>query len=106
MRQQSGTHSGANVALTMINVLEGWGIADRVGTLVSDNATNNDTCGRELFTRLYPTFIDQDITGRRIRSYGYILNLVGRAFLYGEDSESFEQESQALEAAALLDDGL
>jgi len=106
MRQQNGAHSGVNIALTMINVLEGWEINDRLGTLVSDNATNNDTCGQELFTRLYPTFTDQDITDRRIRCYGHILNLVGRAFLYGEDSESFEQESQALEAAALLDDEL
>jgi hypothetical protein len=37
---------------------------------------------------------DQDITDRRLRCYGHVLNLVGRAFLYGNDSESLEQESQ------------
>ena len=94
------------MALTMLGVLKHWEVDQRLGTLIADNATNNDTCGQELFRRLSPTFTDQDIEHRRIRCYGHILNLVGRAFLYGEDSEAFEQESQALEAADLYDDEL
>ncbi|KAL7917746.1 hypothetical protein ACQKWADRAFT_306056, partial [Trichoderma austrokoningii] len=35
-----------------------------------------------------------------------ILNLVGRAFLYGEDNEAFEEESQLLEVTGRFDDEL
>ncbi|CEJ95182.1 hypothetical protein VHEMI10679 [[Torrubiella] hemipterigena] len=49
---------------------------------------------------------DKDAIDRRMRCYGHILNLVGRAFLYGEDSETFEQESQVLDLTDRLDDDL
>jgi hypothetical protein len=90
----------------MADMLKEWEVDQQLGTLVADNATNNDTCGQELFQRLQPSLSPRDITHRRIRCYGHILNLVGRAFLYGEDSEAFEQESQLLEAADLYDDEL
>ncbi|RKK66485.1 hypothetical protein BFJ68_g18588, partial [Fusarium oxysporum] len=38
-----------------------------------------------------------DVRARRMRCYGHILNLVARAFLYGEDFESFEAESQVFD---------
>ncbi|KAF4336682.1 hypothetical protein FBEOM_9456 [Fusarium beomiforme] len=38
-----------------------------------------------------------DFRARRMRCYGDILNLVARAFLYGEEFEAFEAESQRCE---------
>ncbi|KAF6812388.1 transposase-like protein [Colletotrichum musicola] len=34
-----------------------------------------------------------DVKDRRMRCYGHILNLTARAFLFGEDQETFEAES-------------
>lgn len=106
LREQQGAHTGLNIALTLAEIARDWEIVDRIGCLVSDNASNNDTCGKELFRQILPDFSVEDASDRRIRCYGHILNLVGRAFLYGEDFESFEQESQAYEAMDRIDDDL
>lgn len=104
LRDVAGAHSGENMAAVLMEVARDWGITQKVGVLVSDNASSNDVCGKEFFQQPDPTAIlDPSVVPRRepewyrIRCYGHILNLVGRAFLYGEDGESLEQESQALE---------
>ncbi|KAK5989279.1 Putative AC9 transposase-like protein [Cladobotryum mycophilum] len=106
LREQSGSHSGKNLALTLLEVINEWEISDRISTIISDNAFNNNTCLQHLFRQLYPTMIDSDITKRRMRCYGHILNLIGRAFLFGEDTDSFEQESQILELRGCDEDNL
>jgi hypothetical protein len=47
-----------------------------------------------------------DVRARRMRCYGHILNLVARAFLYGEDSEAFEAESQVFDLLGRWEDDL
>ncbi|KAF6805452.1 transposase-like protein [Colletotrichum musicola] len=96
LRIQLGAHSGDNLALTLESVIRQWCLTSRLGTIVSDNASNNDTCVRSLFGSLYPHFTGHDILHRRLRCYGHILNLVGKAFLHGVDQEAFEQESDNL----------
>ncbi|KAF6781225.1 transposase-like protein, partial [Colletotrichum sojae] len=98
LTQQQGRHSGEAIGLTLAAVVRGWDISTRLGVLVSDNASSNDLSGQAFFTHINPRLTEKDIIHRRIRCYDHILNLVGRAFLYGEDSESFEQESQVYEA--------
>lgn len=106
LRRQLGHHAGENLAYTLREVVKEWQVADIVGTLVSDNATSNDTCTDHFFRGLEPSFSTVDSVERRMRCYGHILNLVGRAFLYGEAGESFEQESQRLLDADLIEDDL
>ncbi|KAK5994467.1 hypothetical protein PT974_04942 [Cladobotryum mycophilum] len=97
---------GNEVQLTIISEFEDWGISTRLGTIVSDNASNNDTCLQYLFNILDPTMTLVEISERRMRCYGHILNLVARAYLYGENSESFEQESQVHTITDNLDNEL
>lgn len=103
LREQLGAHSGKNIAATVVKVLAEWGITDRIGAIVADNASNNDTCCEELYkqlpiyTQLRPEMGLQDIRHRRLRCFGHILNLVARAFLFGEDEEALEQESQSMD---------
>jgi hypothetical protein len=106
LREQQGAHTGPNITQTLADITRDWEIVDRVGCLVSDNASNNDACGEEFFRQILPGFSAEDATDRRIRCYGHILNLVGRAFLYGEDFESFEQESQGYEAMDRINENL
>ncbi|OBS16461.1 hypothetical protein FPOA_12113 [Fusarium poae] len=47
-----------------------------------------------------------DVRARRMRCYGHILNLVARAFLYGEDFESFEAGSQVFDLLGRREDDL
>ncbi|KAK4074631.1 hypothetical protein Purlil1_12926 [Purpureocillium lilacinum] len=94
LRRQLGSHSGENLAATLLEVVNEWGIQDSVGCVVSDNVTTNDACLQHLYKAINPEMRPADIRARRMRCYGHILNLVARAFLYGEDFEAFEAESQ------------
>ncbi|KAK6850583.1 hypothetical protein PG987_000217 [Apiospora arundinis] len=104
LRRQLGAHTGSNLSSSLYQTVQEWGVVDRIGVVIADNASNNDTCLQEFFQILDPSIQGYEAEERRIRCYGHILNLVGRAFLYGEDSEAFEQESQAIEQFGHLDD--
>uniref|UniRef100_A0A0D2YEW7 HAT C-terminal dimerisation domain-containing protein n=1 Tax=Fusarium oxysporum (strain Fo5176) TaxID=660025 RepID=A0A0D2YEW7_FUSOF len=94
LRRQLGCHSGESLAVTLGQVVREWKIEDRVGTVISDNASSNDSCLVNFYGDLDAEMSLADVRARRMRCYGHILNLVARAFLYGEDFESFEAESQ------------
>jgi hypothetical protein len=106
LRRQPGAHAGENIASTMYKVVNDWGILDKLGVVVCDNATINDSCLQYLFQLVSTHFLTSDITQRRMRCYGHILNLVGKAFLHGIDKEAFEQESDTLVSAHRLKEDL
>jgi hypothetical protein len=106
LRRQLGSHDGENLAHTLEKVVRDWDIQDRVGTVISDNATNNDTCLKYLYPRLDSSMTLIDVQERRMRCFGHILNLVARAFLYGDDADSFELQSLALEVLQREEDDL
>ena len=101
-RHQTGAHSGENIASTLETVVRDWGFAHKVGVAVCDNASNNDTCLDAFFHRINPTMTDTDILSRRIRCFGHVLNLVAKAFLFGNDG-AFEMEIDNLEQAREYD---
>ena len=43
LRQVKGEHSGENIAKYVMEVIQEWGIASKLGYLQMDNAPNNDT---------------------------------------------------------------
>ncbi|KAG7413075.1 hypothetical protein Focb16_v005829 [Fusarium oxysporum f. sp. cubense] len=70
---------------------------DRVGTVISDNASSNDSSFMNFYGDLDAAMSLADVRARRMGCYGHILNLFARAFLCGEDSEAFEAESQVFD---------
>jgi hAT family C-terminal dimerisation region len=94
-RRQYGEHSGDNIAGTIYSVIQDWEIASNIGVSVCDNATNNDTCLRNLYASIHPSMTRADIEQRRMRCFGHILNLVAKSFLFGESADSFELQSDA-----------
>ncbi|KAL9564044.1 hypothetical protein ACKAV7_011818 [Fusarium commune] len=76
LRCQLGCHSGENLAVTLGQVVREWKIEDRVGTVISDNASSNDTCLLNFYGDLDAEMSLVDIRARRMRCYGHILNLV------------------------------
>ena len=93
LRRQLGNHSGENLASTLIKVGQEWDIKDRVSTIVSDNLATNDAYLHHVYKELNPSLRPNDIKAHRMRCYGHILNLVARAFLFGNDADAFELES-------------
>ncbi|KAM5527636.1 transposase-like protein [Fusarium oxysporum f. sp. phaseoli] len=106
LRRQLGCHSGESLAVTLGQVVREWKIEDRVGTVISDNASSNDSCLVNFYGDLDAEMSLADVRARRMRCYGHILNLVARAFLYGEDFESFEAESQVFDLLGRREDDL
>ncbi|EGU83980.1 hypothetical protein FOXB_05506 [Fusarium oxysporum f. sp. conglutinans Fo5176] len=106
LRRQLGCHSGESLAVTLGQVVREWKIEDRVGTVISDNASSNDSCLVNFYGDLDAEMSLVDVRARRMRCYGHILNLVARAFLYGEDFESFEAESQVFDLLGWREDDL
>lgn len=47
-------HNGENLAVAILQVVEDWGLASKLGYFVMDNASNNDTMMRCLSLGLYP----------------------------------------------------
>lgn len=41
---QQGRHTGANIAETVAETIYHFGLQEKVGFFVTDNASNNDTC--------------------------------------------------------------
>ena len=87
--QQLGSHRGVNLAETVKDVLVEYGLEDKLGYFVADNAENNDTCLSELAEE-YGFNKDH----RRLRCMGHVINLVARMLLFGMDPDGFEEEHQ------------
>ena len=105
-RRQLGSHTGENIAHTLEEVIKNWGIGSKLGVAICDNASSNDACLRSLFPRFQSQMDNGDVKARRIRCFGHILNLIAKAFLFGEDSDAFEIESDFYDALSQYKKGL
>jgi hypothetical protein len=90
LRRLRGTHSGENIAEAVLKVIRKYGLTgDQIGWFVLDNATSNDTCIAEILKALN---ISDTVERRRLRCLGHIINLAAKAFFFGPDPSSFEEE--------------
>ena len=91
-RRFFGSHSGANIAETVLKILDTYEIASKLGYITTDNATNNDSALIELSKSLALRNIPFKPEIMLVRCFGHILNLVVKAFLWGSDWEAFEKQ--------------
>jgi hypothetical protein len=93
-----GKHTGENLAQAMVEVLEEWRFASKLGYFVMDNAENNDTMmdspKRELARHWH---IKYDPKTHRLRCQGHIINLAVQSFLFVTNSENIEEEGITLD---------
>jgi hypothetical protein len=92
MRRVKGAHSGENIAEAVIPIIKEMISIKQLGYFVADNATTNDTAIRAILAYLLPKLEDPD--SRRVRCLGHIINLAAKAFLFGNDADAFEEESE------------
>jgi hypothetical protein len=112
LRELDGKHSGPNIAGCIMQIVNDYGIASKVGYFMMDNADNNDTMMTALSTRTYHRFTSYQ-TGsavpsppissanwpirrttrsisnfsynaehHRLRCNGHIINLAAQSFLF------------------------
>lgn len=83
--EQSDSHAGGEVAEQVIRVIKDFGIQDKLGFFVLDNAPNNDTAMQFIADEF-----NFDPNERRLRCAGHIINLIARHLLFGFDENLFE----------------
>ncbi len=78
LKQLKGAHSGENIAEIVRTLIYEYKIENWIGYFVFNNISFNDTCVRELLP-----YIKSNISSkyRRLRYFGYIINLVVKIFL-------------------------
>ncbi|KJZ70189.1 hypothetical protein HIM_10412 [Hirsutella minnesotensis 3608] len=76
-------HSGEEQLITLMPVLRDFGIVRRIGSVVGDNSSTNDTLCRAFSACLKEEEgIDWDPEVNRLRCMGHIINLAVQAFLF------------------------
>ncbi len=89
MRNIHGDPSGKNQAKALLPVLDEYLLKAKLGYFITENDSSNDTCITEIIDLIYP---DLDAKERRLRCIGHIINLVTKAFIFDNKSESFEAD--------------
>ena len=89
VRHIQGDHSGKNQAKSILPVLEEYSLKEKLGYFITDNASSNDTCVTEIVETLRP---DLNAGNQRLRCMGHIINLIAKALLFGNKSETFEAD--------------
>jgi hypothetical protein len=100
LRRVRGSHSGENIAEAVIPLLQMYELGPKLGYFVGDNIGSNDTGIRCILQVLRPDI--QDLDSRRVRCIGHIINLAARAFLFGQDVDSLEEENLTKEQVSQL----
>ncbi|KAF6528329.1 hypothetical protein HZS61_008631 [Fusarium oxysporum f. sp. conglutinans] len=90
----STRHSGTNIAAEVLEIIDSYGIKNKIGYFTLDNAENNDSAMAVIGGEL-----GFDGRKRRGRCFGHILNLSAKALLFGSNPEAFENQ---LSGAAAL----
>jgi len=92
------SHSGQEQFQTFLPVLQEYGFSQKLGAIISDNASTNDTLCRAIHGHLEKVEnIEWDDSLWRLRCIGHIINLAVEAFLFQdliekEDLGALDQE--------------
>ena len=87
-------HSGENQFKALLPVLQDYGIVQKVGAVIGDNSTTNDTHSRAIESYLLEEEdMKWEATRWRTRCLGHIINLAVQAFLFRNEIDIEELES-------------
>lgn len=90
LKELQGEHSGENQAAVVLNVLDDYGIRNKLGYMVMDNVSSNDTLIAAVASSLNDQGVSYDPIQRRLRCNGHVINLAVQAFLFGQTVNDFE----------------
>ena len=97
MPRVSGAHTCVNIVSAVVDVLQLYNIGQKLGYMMLDNATNNDTAVKavhdELAEREIGPLTVMRTEERCLRCFGHILNLVVKVLLFGKDIDALEISS-------------
>ena len=93
-----GDHSGLNQAAAVLDVLNDFGIRNKLGYLVMDNAASNDVLTEIISDTLRQEGVLYSPEQRRLRCMGHVINLAVQAFLFGKTVKDYEYSENLTES--------
>ena len=93
-----GDHSGLNQAAVVLDVLNDFGIRNKLGYLVMDNAASNDVLTEVISDALREEGVLYSSEQRRLRCMGHVINLAVQAFLFGKTVKDYEYPENMTES--------
>jgi hypothetical protein len=93
LREIEGVHTGENLCSVLVQILSDYQIWTKVGYVVLDNATNNDTMLGAFARHLETLGMPFDPETHRLRCTGHIINQAVKAFLFGNSAEAIRDET-------------
>ena len=89
LKEIEGGHTGENIAGVLYEVLDTYGIIDKLSCIMADNALNNDIAVSCLSNTLeLQHLINWEPKTRRLRCSGHVINLAVMAFLSGKHPDA------------------
>ena len=101
MKRMRAGHSGEDIAEVVLQVLHQYGIINKLGVFVADNADSNDTAIKALMKEIDPYI--KDVAPYRSRCLGHIINLAAKAFIFGNNSDAFEAVTELVDETTPMD---
>jgi hypothetical protein len=83
---EASRHYGRTIAGEVLNIINGFQIADKVGYFTLDNAENNTTAINAIGRKL-----GFNGRSRRGRCIGHVVNLAAKVLLFGNSPDAFEE---------------
>ena len=90
LKELQGEHSGENQAEVVLDVLNDYGIRNKLGYMVMDNVGSNDTLINAVAASLNNEGVLYNASHRRLRCNGHVINLAVQAFLFGKAVNDYE----------------
>lgn len=87
VRNMHNDHSGKNQAKTILSILDKYLPKAKLRYFSTDNAFTNNTCITKIIDLICPNL---DAKKKRLKCIKHIINLIAKAFIFGNKSESFK----------------
>lgn len=77
VKEVDGKHTGCNLAAYFLEILQSYGVEEKLFCVTADNASNNSTLAKELDSKLQNFLAKQNMLG----CVGHVVNLAAKAGL-------------------------
>ena len=84
-----GNHGGKNQAKAIIPVINKYALKEKLGYFITNKAFSNNICIATITDLIWPNF---DLRERRLWYMEHIINLIAKAFIFGNKSKTFKAD--------------
>ena len=100
LKELQGEHSDKNQAEVVLNMLNNYGIRNKLGYMVMDNVRSNNTLINAVTASLNNEEVLYNTNHRRLRYNNYVINLAIQAFLFRKAVNNYKYLGNKTESSS------